>query len=81
MHGALVGVATVHGIDHVGHLLARAADGVFALLGEFPVGLDNQLQKRLIHCSTERQEIKDTHRHSTTPTPILTKEEREEVSP
>lgn len=43
MHGALVGVAPVHGIDHVGHLLPRAADGVFALLGKFPAGLDNEL--------------------------------------
>lgn len=34
--GALLCVALVHGVDHDGHLLPRAVQGLLALLGQFP---------------------------------------------
>lgn len=37
VQGALVGIAAVHGVDHVSHLLPGGSDGIFAFLGQFPV--------------------------------------------
>lgn len=34
---ALVGIAAVHGVHHVGHLLPRRPDGVLTLLRQFSV--------------------------------------------
>lgn len=47
MNGALVGVAAVHGVHHVGHFVARCPDGVLALFGQFSMegaetGTDSQ---------------------------------------
>lgn len=37
VQGALVGIAAIHGVDHVSHLLPGGSDGIFAFLGQFPV--------------------------------------------
>lgn len=42
---ALVGVAAVHGVHHVRHLLTGVSDGILALLGELP---DDPITERVV---------------------------------
>jgi hypothetical protein len=44
MERALISITAVHGVHHVGHLLPSVPDGVFALLGQFPEGSDEQVK-------------------------------------
>ena len=44
--GALLRVALVHGVHHHRHLLSRAAQGLLALLGQFPGFIPNTIKRR-----------------------------------
>lgn len=48
VQSALVGVAAIHGVDHVSHFLPGGSNGVFTFFSQFPVEAgDNKVRRFL----------------------------------